>query len=315
MTIAAVVALGWTVVSAAAVSAATPSASPSAAGTPFGSGFGYSMTLPPGWQVTLASGDPAGGEDLFEGPDGVSARVGGGPADPSHTVQERVAANREELTGDGTCQSDPSGDAPTTLGGEPAIAWSWTCPDSYHAAVNTLRDGLRLRLQVNVPLEAQASAAALLEAFRWTFTFDAPADLVALEQMLQGSYETPWHPMALELAAIEAAGLDLGDDPPVKDEFTSISEVRHVIKFADGTMSEYCAADGEPLEICWSAAYRLVDDKTIEATEIGRPTTRMLYTFTLRDGILTLDVVGADDPIDLIAQVAIFETLPFTRVP
>ena len=44
-----------------------------------GSGFGYSMTLPPGWQVTLSSGDPAGGEDLFEGPDGVSARVGGGP--------------------------------------------------------------------------------------------------------------------------------------------------------------------------------------------------------------------------------------------
>jgi hypothetical protein len=80
-------------------------------------------------------------------------------------------------------------------------------------------------------------------------------------------------------------------------------------------MSQYCAADGGPLEICWNAAYRLIDEHTIEASEVGRPTTRMVYAFTLRDGVLALDVVNADDPIDLIAQTAIFETLPFTRVP
>jgi hypothetical protein len=304
--------------SVAAAAAASPAASPDAAGTPFDSGFGYTLTLPPGWEVALAAGAPAGGEDLFEGPDGVSARIGGGPAEPTHTVEDRVAANRDELTADGTCRSDASQDRPTTLGGEVAIAWSWTCPESYHEAVNTLHDGLRIRLQVNVPLAAASEAGALLESLRSTFTFAASPgarDLVALEAVLEGSYETPWHPVALTVAAIEAAGLRLADDPHVEAEASSMSEVRNVVRFEDGTMSQYCAGDGGPLEICWAARYRLIDDHTIEATEIGRPTTRMVFEFTLQDGILTMDVVGADDPIDLVAQTAVFETLPFTRVP
>jgi hypothetical protein len=82
-------------------------------------------------------------------------------------------------------------------------------------------------------------------------------------------------------------------------------------------MTQYCAADGGPLEICWEAAYRLLDDHTLEAVEGPFRTT---YAFTLRDGILTLDVLetwrdGVPDAVEMVAHTGIFETLPLSRVP
>jgi hypothetical protein len=310
---------------AVAADEATPEPSATSAGTPFASGFGYTLVLPEGWRVTVSSGDPVfGGEDLFEGPAGWTARIGGGQVEPDQAVEDRVATNRADMTADGTCRSDPSDDTPTSLGGARAIAWSMQCPDAFHASINTVHDGVRLRLDVNGPAEAEAEAAALLEAFRTGFTFDAArqadpggtADLTALEQTLEGSYETAWRPVELELAAVEAAGLDPHGDPDWREWTTSISTVRHVLKFEDGAMTQYCASDGGPLEICWGATYRLLDADTIEAIEIfeGR-SYRYEYTFALEDGILTLDVVDSDDPVGIIPQTAIFETLPFTRIP
>jgi hypothetical protein len=84
-------------------------------------------------------------------------------------------------------------------------------------------------------------------------------------------------------------------------------------------MTQYCAADGGPLETCWRATYRLLDDTTIEATELlaGRSLCCYEYAFTLEGGTLIIDVVSVDDPagIGIIAQTGIFETLPFTLVP
>jgi hypothetical protein len=292
--------------------------------TPFVSDFGYALVLPEGWRVTLSAGDPIfGGEDLFEGPAGWTARIGGGQVEPDHSVTDRVAANRADLTADGTCQSDPAADTPTTLGGEPAIAWSWRCPDAYHASINTIHGALRLRVDVNGPADAEAEAAALLEAFRGGFAYDeavtpAPVDAPALtpmEQALEGSYENAWHPVELEFAAIEAAGLDPAAVPDYYDSMTSVSTVRTVVKFEDGVMTEYCAADGGPLERCWEATYRLLDGDTIEAVNLfeGR-SYRFEYAFTLEGGTLTLDVISGDPPEDG-PQIGIVETLPFTRVP
>jgi hypothetical protein len=86
---------------------------------------------------------------------------------------------------------------------------------------------------------------------------------------------------------------------------------------APGAQAGHRARDDRPLEICWSARYRLLDGDTIEPIE---GTHRAEYTFSLRDGILTIDVVDArNDGIhgdaDLIPLVAVFETLSFTRVP
>ena len=84
----------------------------------------------------------------------------------------------------------------------------------------------------------------------------------------------------------------------------------------DGAMIQYEAADGGPLEVAWTGTYQLLDDHTIEASEVGL-FNRFVYDFSLRDGILTLDVISVDDPYPdaFGVQTAIYETLPFTRVP
>jgi hypothetical protein len=168
---------------AAASDSASPDASQATGTTRFDSDWVYTLDLPEGWLPFVADADATGGEDLFEGPDGVSARVGGQASEPGDTVEGRVAANRAEFTADGTCQSDELADRPTTLGGEPAIGWSWRCPDSFHAAINTLGQGMRLRLQVNVPPAAEQQAAAMLEDLRQGFAFaddgNAPVEATA----------------------------------------------------------------------------------------------------------------------------------------
>lgn len=308
---------------AAASDGASPDASQATGMTHFDSDWVYSLDLPVGWRLFSAMTDASGGEDLFEGPDGMSARVGGGASEPGDTVEGRVAANRADMTADGACRSDELEDQPTTLGGEPAITWSWRCPNSYHAAINTLGRDMRLRLQVNVPLAEEQQGAAMLEAFRQGFAFldedaapsDTTADLADLDRRLQGTYQNDWHPVELQYATIEAAGLSLDDTyPSFVDQLASMSTARSAVTFEDGKMDQYVAADGGPLELGWVGTYTLIDDHTIEAVELSTRT-RIVYEFTLHDGILTMDVVSDDDPGDLAAQTAIFETLPFTRVP
>jgi hypothetical protein len=230
-----------------------------------------------------------------------------------------VAANRGDETGDGTCQSDASADQPTTLGGEPAIAWSWRCPNSFHAAINTISHGMRLRLRVDVPLDAEQQAAAMLEDLRQGFAFvgddGAPkdgttVDLVELDQRLQGTYENDWHPVELQFAAIEAAGFSLDDaDPDYLSTLEGVETTRTAVQFDGDKFIVYGAFDGGPLETLVIARYALVDDHTIEAYEVGSFTPAP-FEFTLDNGILTMDVDATD-----LAGTGLFETLPFTRVP
>jgi hypothetical protein len=303
----------------AAAAEASPVTAEAHAGILFASEqFPYTVVLPPGWDILLE--EPGSGEDLFEGPEG-TARIGGGPGEPA-TAEERVAINRADLVDEAQgCLSDPADDRPTTLGGEHAVSWWWSCPGSYHAAINTVVDGLRLRVQVNVPEGSETLAPPLLERLRQGFAFtsgagpvDPSADLAAIEAALEGTYETAWHPSELQVATIDAAGLVASDDWVAS--VRSAERRRLAVKFQNGAMIQYEAADGGPLEVAWTGTYQLLDDHTIEASEVGL-FNRFVYDFTLRDDILTLDVISVDDPYaDAFGvQTAIYETLPFTRVP
>jgi hypothetical protein len=297
-----------------------PQATSPDAGTRFDSVlYPYSMTLPPGWRVIDASQDPGSDQDLFEGPEG-TARVGTGIPEPGQTVADRVADNRAGLAPG--CSSGPADDWPTTLGAEQAIGWSWRCDESFTVAINAIHEDLGYRLSVSVPVDTEPLAAPLLESLRSDFTFtvgsDEPAtvaaDLASLEAALEGTYETAWHPVELEYATLEAAGFGPEDEPSWFGYMGSISTARHALKLEDGTLTLYTASDGGPLEVGWLGRFRLTDDHTIEAVESGT-FTEIVYEFTLEDGVLALDVISDSDPVDIIPQTAIYETLPFTRVP
>jgi hypothetical protein len=301
---------------AAAGDSASPEPS-ATAGTPFTSTkFDYTLVLPPGWRAIPEAQED---QDLFEG-SGANARVGsGGPSEPGETVEDRVATNRADMA---DCTSDPSADRPTTLGGVYGIEWTWSCDNSHHAAVNAIHDGRRLRLEVIVPDGSESLAAPLLEQLRQSFAFtsaEAPSvrvepDLAAIEAELQGTFENAWHPPELEFAAIEAAGLIDRSDRGYWDWNEAATTVRSAVRFEDGDIIQYSARDGGPLEVGWVGRYQLLDDHTIEAIETGT-FNRIVYEFTLRNDILTMDVVSNDDPIDLVPQTGIYETLPFTKVP
>jgi hypothetical protein len=298
----------------------TPGTSP--AGTTFVSQhFPYSLELPPGWDVLTVSQTAGHDEDLFEG-EGASARVGAGPLeDPQQTVADRVESNRAAETAMG-CTSDPSMDQATTLGGQEAILWSWSCSGSHHVAINTIHDGLRLRLQVNLPADRSAEAEPLLEALRQSFRFTAPPDplvLAGVDARIQGMWVNDEHPVELEVATLVASDIEeqiLNDrsDPGYWEALEAATTAQTAVRFQDGEIIQYVAYDGGPLEPGWIGTYRLLDERTIEATETNS-FNRIVYEFTLRDDVLTIDVVSNQSPIDMVAQTGLFETLPFKRIP
>ena len=86
------------------------------------------------------------------------------------------------------------------------------------------------------------------------------------------------------------------------------------IRFQDGRLQQFESYDGGPDQLGWTGTYRVVGPHTIEATEIGTFDT-ITYDFDLRGNVLTVDVVSDADPVNLVPQTGIYETLPFTRVP
>jgi hypothetical protein len=306
------------VASGALAAAASPETSPATGTAPFESRIRpYTLILPVGWSVVEASQEQGSDQDLFAGPEG-DARVGTATPEPGQTVADRVATNRADLpTG---CTSDPDADWSTTLGGEEAIGWSSQCPNAFTMAVNTIHGGVGYRLSVSVPMGSEQSAAPLLEQMRLGFAFsdstapavDGSADLATVEAALQGTWENAWHPIELAIATLDAAGIDSRDRWWADGDSTTT--LRSAVKFQDGAIVQYVAIDGGPLEVGWVGTYRLIDDHTIKAIETST-FDRVVYEFTLRDDVLTIDVVSYDDPVSLAPQTALYETLPFTRVP
>lgn len=105
--------------------------------------YPYRLLLPEGWSVMMEGGDT----DQFERKDHlVDVGVGSGHPEPGQTVEDRVRINRaDEFAG---CDTDPSTDHETVLGGERAIAWRFTCGTTIGRAVNTIHDGVGYRVMV-----------------------------------------------------------------------------------------------------------------------------------------------------------------------
>jgi hypothetical protein len=144
---------------------ASPTAMPtSAPGTTYRSSiYPYTIQLPSGWH---AQADGIG----FDGPDGMTLTIGTGQPQPGQTVEDRVAANRLEFP---DCATDPTDDAPITLGGEPGILWSMHCGPTLGLAANTIHSGVGYRLLIQLPdgAEAMAHATALMDGFLGSFAF------------------------------------------------------------------------------------------------------------------------------------------------
>jgi hypothetical protein len=297
---------------------------PGAAPGPFASTvLPFTMALPADWTARPAEpvNSDGTGEELFDGPSGASARVGTGVPGPSDTVADRVALNRGDLV-TGACTSDATTDRESTLGGEAAIAWSYTCPDQATSAINTLHDGLGYRLSVSVPATDADTAASILESMRTTFAFTSapadigPLDLAGVAAQLEGTWQTDWRPVELERATLEAAGLDPADgDPGFAEYLDAGGSDRMAVKFEDGTMTQYEAHDGGPYAVGWRATFDLLDPTTLHAVETGRAN-EVRYRISLADDVLAFDVASTGEDLPgFVVQTAFFETLPFTKVP
>ena len=122
-------------------------------------------------------------------------------------------------------------------------------------------------------------------------------------------------PLTAEMmvAAVEAHGLDPAKAHSLVAEegFTEHEVV--TMRLADGQLTLLQSLDGRTPTIGWQGAYEFVDDQTFVADD-AYPIT---YGFRWEGDKLHISVLKDlfPDPFDLIAQVALYESAPFTRVP
>jgi hypothetical protein len=279
----------------------------------------YVVTLPAGWRVLPVTDDLTQPRDAFATA-GASVEVISRPR-PGQTVEERVAAARADEVGP-PCTSDAANDQSSTLDAEHAIVWSYRCPDVFKLLIQAIHNDISFMLRLSVPPDAEPDALPILEQFRGAFQFvDAPAssgppDLASIDAQLQGTWTNEWHPVELEVAAIQAAGLDPAD---AGNSWWTADGLGHTsrngVKFDNGDITQYGALDGGPLEVGWFGTYEVTGANSFEATETGFFAPNR-YEFVLRDEILTIDVISSAGGVaDTVPQTAIYETLPFTRVP
>jgi hypothetical protein len=122
-------------------------------------------------------------------------------------------------------------------------------------------------------------------------------------------------PLTAEMmvAAVEAHGLDPADARSfvAREGFTDNEVV--TMRLADGQLTLLQSLDGGTPTVGWQGAYEFVDDQTFVADD-SYPIT---YGFRWEGDKLHISVLKDlfPDPGDLIAQVAIYESAPFRRVP
>jgi hypothetical protein len=278
--------------------------------------FGYALTLPPGWEVVEAS-QASADFDQFRGP-GLVAAVAAALIEPGQTVDDRLAVTRSNHP---ECTSDPSSDVPATLGGEEAIRWPMVCPNSVELSLSVIHGPRVYRLHVIVPLGSEELAGPVLDQLAASFAFtDAggslPSDAATLADRIQGTWQNAWHPVALELAAVRAAGL--GDELDASQWIGLLDPAassRYAVKFDGTEIIQYTASDGGAFELGWLGTFEPLDADTIEATENGT-LARIVLDLALQEDVLSVDVVSdSGGPEDLVIQTAFNETLPFVRVP
>ena len=162
--------------------------------------------------------------------------------------------------------------------------------------------------------QATPSAAATAPATAPPSAAPSPsAPPASPDPLAEGDYVSP--PLTAEMmgAAVEAHGLDPADARSfVAGEGFTENEVV-TMRLADGQLTLLQSMDGGTPKVGWEGAYEFVDDHTFVAGD-GYPIT---YGFRWEGDKLHMSVLKDlyPDPDDLIAQVAIYESAPFTRVP
>ena len=133
------------------------------------------------------------------------------------------------------------------------------------------------------------------------------------DPLAEGDYVSPPLTAEMMVAAVEAHGLDPADARSlVAEEGFTENEVV-TMRLSDGQLTVFQSLDGGPPTLGWKGAYEFVDDHTFVADD-SYPIT---YGFRWEGDKLHISVLkdmfpGTDD---LIAQVALYESAPFTRVP
>ena len=145
---------------------------------------------------------------------------------------------------------------------------------------------------------------------------DAPspsAPQASPDPLAEGDYVSPPLTAEMMVAAIEAHGLDPADARAFVAQEGFADDAVVTMRLADGQLTELLSSDGGTPTIGWKGSYEFVDDHTFVADD-GYPIT---YEFRWEGDKLHIRVLKDlyPDPEDLIAQVAIYESAPFTRVP
>ena len=140
------------------------------------------------------------------------------------------------------------------------------------------------------------------------------AQAAAADPIPEGDYTTG--PMTAEMmaAAVEAHGLDADAARGfAENEGFKIHEVV-TMRLKDGNLTLLQSLDGATPTVGWDGTYAFADDGTMIAEAGGYPIT---YGIQWEDGSLRIKVIKDTfpEPIDLIAQVALYESSTFTAVP
>jgi hypothetical protein len=129
----------------------------------------------------------------------------------------------------------------------------------------------------------------------------------------EGDYVSPPLTAEMMVAAVEAHGLDPASARAfVAAEGFADNEVV-MVRLADGELTLFQSMDGGAPRVGWRGDYEFVDANTLVAAD-DYPIT---YSFRWEGDALYMTVLKDlfPDPMDLIAQVALYESAPFTRVP
>ena len=136
----------------------------------------------------------------------------------------------------------------------------------------------------------------------------------AADPIPEGDYTTG--PMTAEMmaAAVEAHGLDPDAARSfAENEGFKIHEVM-TMRLKDGNLTLLQSLDGATPTVGWDGTYAFADDGTMIAEAGGYPIT---YGIHWEDDSLRIQVIkdAFPEPIDLVAQVALYESSTFTAVP
>jgi hypothetical protein len=140
------------------------------------------------------------------------------------------------------------------------------------------------------------------------------AQAAAADPIPEGDYTTG--PMTADMmaAAVEAHGLDPHAARSfAENEGFKIHEVL-TMRLKDGNLTLLQSLDGATPTVGWDGTYAFADDGTMIAEAGGYPIT---YGIEWEDDSLRIKVIKDTfpEPIDLVAQVALYESSTFTAVP